>query len=95
MESPETPRFRGISRLLARRVSVAAWLEVALWLSFGYVVAGVGWLFIHPDSVERIQLQAQQQFGIPPDSIYELATVAEVTVLWPVVLLLPSGACGA
>lgn len=93
MESPEPPRFRGISRLLDYRVSVATLLETALWLGFGYVIIGVVCLFLRPDGVELLQTRAEQQLGIPPDSIYEVATVAAV-LLWPLMMLLPSGGCG-
>lgn len=72
-------------------VSIATLLETALWLGFAYVVIGVVCLFLRPEGVELIQTRVQQQFGIPPNSIYELATVAGV-MLWPVMMLLP--ACG-
>ncbi|ORW10720.1 hypothetical protein [Mycolicibacter longobardus] len=92
MESPETPRFRGILRLLDYRVSVGALIEAALWLGLVYVIAGVVWLFMHPDGVERLQAQAERQYGVPPASVYELATVTSVA-LWPVMLLLPADVC--
>ncbi|BBX23890.1 hypothetical protein MTER_33010 [Mycolicibacter terrae] len=95
MESPEPPWFRGISRLLDYRVnvSVAKLLETALWLGLVYVIIGVVCLFLRPDGVELLQTRAEQQFGIPPHSIYEVATVAGV-LLWPLMMLLPS-ACGS
>ncbi|CAJ1498691.1 hypothetical protein [[Mycobacterium] holstebronense] len=92
MESPETPRFRGILRFLDYRVSVGALIEVALWLGLVYVILGVVWLFLHPDGVERLQAQAERQYGIPPASVYEVATVTSVA-LWPVMLLLPADVC--
>lgn len=92
MESPETPRFRGILRLLDHRVSIGALIEAALWLGLVYVIAGVVWLFMHPDGVERLQAQAERQYGVPPASVYELATVTSVA-LWPVMLLLPADVC--
>ncbi|ORW22478.1 hypothetical protein AWC18_06695 [Mycolicibacter nonchromogenicus] len=92
MESPETPRFRGILRLLNRKVSVGALVEAGLWLGLVYVIAGVVWLFGHPDGVERLQAQAERQYGIPPSSVYEVATVTSVA-LWPVMLLLPADVC--
>lgn len=92
MESPETPRFRGILHLLDHRVSVGALIEAALWLGLVYVIAGMVWLFMHPDGVERLQAQAERQYGVPPASVYELATVTSVA-LWPVMLLLPADVC--
>lgn len=95
MESPEPSWLRGISRLLDYRVnvSIAKLLETALWLGLVYVIIGVVCLFLRPDGVELLQTRAEQQFGIPPHSIYEVATVAGV-MLWPLMMLLPS-ACGS
>lgn len=95
MESPEPQRFRGISRLLDYRVSVTVGklLETALWLGFVYVLIGVVCLFLRPDGVELLQTRAEQQFGIPPNSIYEVATVAGV-LAWPLMMLLPTSTCG-
>lgn len=94
MESPEPEWLRGISRLLDYRVnvSIAKLLETALWLGLVYVIIGVVCLFLRPDGVELLQTRAEQQCGIPPNSIYEVATVAGV-LLWPLMMLLPS-ACG-
>lgn len=92
MESPEAPRFRGILRFLDYRVSIGALTEAALWFGLAYVIAGVVWLFLHPDGVERLQTQAERQYGIPPSSVYEVATVTSVA-LWPVMLLLPADVC--
>ncbi|HTM86356.1 MAG TPA: hypothetical protein VL179_15925, partial [Mycobacterium sp.] len=94
-ESPEPPWLRGISRLLDYRVNVtvAKLLETALWLGLVYVIIGVVCLFLRPDGVELLQTRAEQQFGIPPHSIYEVATVAGV-LLWPLMMLLPSTVCG-
>ncbi|CAJ1494249.1 hypothetical protein MU0083_000732 [[Mycobacterium] kokjensenii] len=92
MESPEAPRFRGILRFLDREVSLGALIEAGLWFGLVYVIAGVVWLFMHPDGVERLQTQAERQYGIPPSSVYEVATVTSVA-LWPVMLLLPADVC--
>lgn len=92
MESPETRWFRGILRFLDRQVSVGALIESALWLGLVYVITGVVWLFLHPDGVERLQAQAERQYGVPPASVYEVATVTSVA-LWPVLLLLPADVC--
>lgn len=95
MTSPEPSWLRGVSRLLDYRVnvSIAKLLETALWLGLVYVIIGVVCLFLRPDGVELLQIRAEQQFGIPPHSIYEVATVAGV-MLWPLMMLLPS-ACGS
>lgn len=92
MESPETPRFRGILRLLDRQVSIGALIEAGLWSGLVYVIAGVVWLFLNPDGVERLQTQLERHYGIPPASVYEVAAVASVA-LWPAMLLLPADEC--
>lgn len=92
MESPEASWFRGILRFLDRPVSVGSLIEAALWFGLAYVIAGVVWLFLHPDGVERLQAQAERQYGVPPASVYEVATVTSVA-LWPVMLLLPADVC--
>ncbi|BBY34333.1 hypothetical protein BST33_17775 [Mycolicibacter minnesotensis] len=92
MESPETPRFRGILRLLDRQVSIGALIEAGLWSGLVYVIAGVVWLFLNPDGVERLQTQLERHYGIPPASVYEVAAVASVA-LWPAMLLLPVDDC--
>lgn len=73
-------------------MSLGALIEAGLWFGLVYVIAGVVWLFMHPDGVERLQTQAERQYGIPPSSVYEVATVTSVA-LWPVMLLLPADVC--
>ena len=75
------------------RVSVAALLELALWLAVPYLVLGLAWSFFHPDAVQRVQTQWEQQLHMPAGSDYELALGTAILV-WPVVLLLPADACG-
>lgn len=81
-----------LRRVLNHRVSVAALLELALWLAVPYITLGLVWSFFHPDNVQRVQTQWEQQLHIPAGSDYEVALGAAV-LLWPVVLLLPSDAC--
>ena len=94
MTSPEPQWLRGISRLLDYKISVTVskLLEMALWFGLVYVIIGVVCLFLRPDGVEILQTRAEQQFGIPPHSIYEVATIAGV-LLWPLMMLLPSTVC--
>lgn len=82
----------GLRRILNHRVSVAALLEIALWLAVPYLTLGLVWSLGHPDSVQRVQTQLQQQWRIPQGSDYEAAMGAAI-VLWPMVLLLPTDAC--
>ena len=95
MTSPEPQWLRGIARLLDYKVTitVAKLLESALWLGLIYVVIGVVCLFLRPDGVQILQTRAEEQFGIPPNSIYEVATIGGV-LLWPVMMVLPTTPCG-
>jgi hypothetical protein len=81
-----------VRRILSYRVSIAALAEVVLWLAVGYLTIGLLWSFFHPDGVQRIQAQLEQQLHLPPGS-YELAALGEATALWPVALMLPSAGC--
>jgi hypothetical protein len=82
-----------LRRVLSHRVSIAALAEVVLWLAVVYLTIGLVWSFFHVDGVQRIQAQLEQQLHLPPGSSYELAALGEATALWPVALVLPSGAC--
>ena len=95
MTSPEPQWLRGISRLLDYKITitVAKLLESALWLGLVYVVIGVVCLFLRPDGVQILQTRAEEQFGFPPSSLYEVATIGGV-LLWPVMMVLPTTPCG-
>lgn len=95
MTSPEPPWLRGISRLLDYKITitVAKLLESALWFALAYVIIGVACLFLRPDGVQILQTRAEEQFGLPPNSIYEVATIAGV-LLWPVMMVVPTTPCG-
>jgi hypothetical protein len=81
-----------LRQALSHRVSIAGLIEVTLWLAVVYLTVGLVWSFFHPDGVQRIQAQLEQQLRLPPGS-YELAALGEATALWPVALVLVSGAC--
>jgi hypothetical protein len=80
-----------VRRVLSHRVSVGGLTEVVMWLGGGYLAIGLAWSFFHPDGVQRIQTQLEQQ--LPPGSNYQLAALGEASVLWPVLSALPSGGC--
>ena len=81
-----------LRRVLSYRVSVAGLAEVAVWLAVGYLTIGLVWSFFHPDGVQRIQAQLEQQLHLPAGS-HELVALGEASVLWPVISVLPSGGC--
>jgi len=79
--------------VLSHRVTVGGLAEAVLWLAGAYLTVGLVWSFFHPDGVERIQAQLEQQLHLPPGSNYQLAALGEASVLWPVVSVLPSLGC--
>jgi hypothetical protein len=82
-----------LRRMLSHRVSVGGLTEVAVWLAVGYLTIGLVWSFFHPDGVQRIQTQLEQQLHLPAGSNYQLAALGEASVLWPVISVLPSLGC--
>jgi hypothetical protein len=71
-------------------VSVQALIELALWLAVPYLIIGFFWTVIHPDKVQALQSQWTR---VGP-AFADVVAFGEATVLWPAVLLLPTG-CGA
>ena len=82
-----------LRRILDRRVSVGALTEVTVWLAVGYLTVGLTWSLFHPDGVQRIQEQLEQQLQLPAGTNYQLAALGEASVLWPVGSVLPSLTC--
>ena len=82
-----------LRRVLSHRVSVAGLTEIAVWLGGAYLTIGLVWSFLHPDGVQRIQTQLEQQLQLPAGTNYQLAALCEASVLWPVMSVLPPGGC--
>jgi hypothetical protein len=82
-----------IRRALSHRVSVGGLTEIALWLGGAYRTIGLVWSSFHPDGVQHIQAQLEQQLHLPAGTNYQLAALGEASVLWPVMTVLPSGGC--
>ena len=82
-----------LRRALSHRVSVGALIEIALWLGGAYLTVGLVWSFFHPDSVQRIETQLEQQLHLPAGTNYQLAALGEASVLWPVLSVLPAAGC--
>jgi hypothetical protein len=82
-----------IRRVLSHRVSVGGLTEIALWLGGAYLAIGLVWSFFHPDGVQHMQAQLEQQLHLPAGTNYQLAALGEASVLWPVMTVLPSGGC--
>jgi hypothetical protein len=82
-----------LRRLLSYQVSIGGLTEVAVWLAGAYLTVGLVWSFFHPDGVQRIQEQLEQQLQLPAGTNYQLAALGEASVLWPVLTTLPPGRC--
>jgi hypothetical protein len=82
-----------VRRVLSHRVSIGGLTEVVMWLAAGYLAIGLAWSFFHPEGVQRIQAQLEQQLHLPAGTNYQLVALGEASVLWPVLLALPAGVC--
>jgi hypothetical protein len=82
-----------LRRVLSHRVSVGGLIEIALWLGGAYLAVGLVWSFFHPDGVQRIETQLEQQLHLPAGTNYQLAALGEASVLWPVLSAVPSPGC--
>jgi hypothetical protein len=68
-----------LRRLLSRRVSIEAMVEVAIWMLVPYIAIGLGWAFFH---IERVGLlQTELDTRIPAGS--EIAAYLTAAALWP------------
>jgi hypothetical protein len=82
-----------LRRVLSYQVSVGGLIEIAVWLGGIYLTIGLVWSFFHPDGVQHIQGQLEQHLHLPAGTNYQLAALGEASVLWPLMAVLPSGAC--
>lgn len=82
-----------LRRVLSYQVSVGGLIEVAVWLVGAYLTIGLVWSFFHPAGVQDIQTQLEQHLHLPAGTNYQLAALGEASVLWPMMMVLPSGGC--
>jgi hypothetical protein len=82
-----------LRRVLSHRVSVGGLTEIALWLGGAYLTVGLVWSLFHPDGVQRMETQLEQQLQLPAGTNYQLAALGEASVLWPVLSVVPSLGC--
>jgi hypothetical protein len=72
-----------LRRVLSRRVSVAAMIELAMWLAIPYLLIGFGWAFF---DVEQVQLfETALQTRVPAGS--EVLAFVQTAVMWPHLML--------
>jgi hypothetical protein len=82
-----------LRRVLSHRVSIGGLTEVAVWLAGAYLTIGLVWSLFHPDGVQRMESQLEQQLHLPAGSNYQLAALGVTSVLWPVLSVVPSLGC--
>lgn len=70
-------------RVLGYRVSVAAMIEVGLWVVAAYIAIGMGWAFFHDEQVRLLQTGLETRMPAGADIAAYLTTAA----LWPWELL--------
>jgi hypothetical protein len=71
-----------VRRLLSRKVSIEAMVEVAMWIAIPYLLIGIVFTFLHADDVDRIETQWQTR--IPAGA--ELVGFGATTAAWPFLL---------
>src|ERR1700752_2470410 len=69
-----------LRRVLRYQVSIAALIEVALWLASPYLAIGFVWALLHDAQTQRIQ--ARLENVLPVDA--EVAAFGLTVALWPV-----------
>ena len=72
----------GLRRLLSRKVSIEAMLEIAMWAAIPYLVVGIVWTFFNADDVARIESHLETR--IPAGS--DLAAFGATSAMWPFLL---------
>ena len=70
-------------RVLSRRVSVEAMIEVAMWLAIPYLLIGLGWAFFNAEQVKAIETALQTR--LPAGS--EIAAFVQTALMWPFMML--------
>lgn len=71
-----------LRRLLSRKVSIEAMLEIAMWIAIPYLVVGIAWTFFNADDVARVQTRLETR--LPAGS--DLAAFGTTAALWPFLL---------
>jgi hypothetical protein len=70
---------QGVRRVLSYQVSVAALIEVALWLAIPYLAIGFVWAFLHAGQVEQIETRLSKVLPAGAD----VTALGVTAALWP------------
>ncbi|MDT5139743.1 MAG: hypothetical protein QOD58_4005 [Mycobacterium sp.] len=68
-----------LRHMLSYQVSIAALIEVALWLAIPYLSIGFVWAFLHAGQVEQIETRLSKVMPAGAD----VAAFGVTTALWP------------
>ncbi len=68
-----------LRRILQYQVSIAALIEVALWLAIPYLSIGFVWTLLHTEQTQRIQTRLERVLPAGAD----VAAFGLTTALWP------------
>ncbi len=79
-----------LRRVLSRRVSVAAMIELAMWLAIPYLLIGLGWAFFDAEQVQLLDTALKTK--LPAGS--EILAFVQTAVMWPQ-LMLGASVCAA
>ena len=74
-----------VRRLLGRKVSVEAMVEVGLWLAIPHIVMGVAYSLFRYDTIMALEKQLQPLLPAAAD----LAAFGMVASLWPLFAVVP------
>ncbi len=74
-----------LRRVLSRRISVEALIELGLWLALPYLLIGIVYTFLNAARVDWMEAQLNQV--LPAGA--NIVAFAESTLLWPLLLLTP------
>ncbi|KUH81314.1 MULTISPECIES: hypothetical protein [unclassified Mycobacterium] len=72
-----------LRRLLSRRISVEAMIEIAMWLAIPYLLIGLAWAFFDAEQVQLIDTALRTR--IPAGS--DIAAFMLTAAFWPANLL--------
>ncbi|MGV0642944.1 hypothetical protein [Mycolicibacterium sp. XJ879] len=72
-----------LRRVLNRRVSVEAMIEIAMWLAIPYLLIGLVWAFFDAEQVRAIEIALQTRLPAGAD----IAAFVQTALLWPLMLL--------
>ena len=79
-----------LRRVLSRRVSVEAMIEIAMWLAVPYLLIGFVWAFFDAEQVQLFETAFQRR--LPAGS--DILAFVQTAVMWPQ-LMLGADVCAA